>query len=69
MTKWTTFNARFMRNRSKTIGLNSSASTIEYRVTHQPTSNMTECGFHMIRGCHTRFGRPRSKRSAPITSM
>ncbi len=37
--------------RSSTIGENSSASTVEYSITHQPTSNMTECGLCMMIGC------------------
>jgi hypothetical protein len=55
--------------RSSSIGLNSSASTVVYRVTHQATSNITECGFHMMSGCQMRYGKPRSNNSATTTRV
>src|ERR1035438_9084074 len=55
-------------NFSHTTGMNSRKSTVLYRVTHQATSNITECGFHITRGCHRRSGRPRSYSSPTTTS-
>src|SRR4051794_20396410 len=42
--------------RSSTMGENSSASTAVYSITQYATSNITECGFRMIRGCQMLYG-------------
>ena len=54
-------------NFSNTTGRNSRNSTVVYSVTHQATSNITECGFHITSGCQRRSGRPRSY-SSPTTT-
>src|SRR5579872_3859536 len=58
---------RFHWKRSSTTGTNSRARTVVYKVTHQPTSNITEWGFHMMSGCQIRSGRPRSYINANTT--
>ncbi len=52
--------AFFQPSFSKTTPENSRARTVRYSITHQPTSNIGERGFHMIIGCQMFQGLPRS---------
>jgi len=54
---------------SKRMGENSRASTEVYSITHQATSNITECGFHHTMARQMFQGLPRSNMRAQITSM
>ena len=64
----TTFNTLVIPSRSSNTGLVSMASTVEYNITHQVTSNMMECSCHITSGCHQLSGRPMSIKSATATS-
>ena len=52
---------------STSAGENSSASTVEYSITHQEISNSIEARFHITMGCQMRHGRPSSYIMPAIT--
>ena len=64
-----TATAFFQPSFSNTMPENSRARTVRYSITHQPTSNMGERGFHMMIGCQMFQGLPRSYMSPTATRV